>query len=165
MTTVYIDKRLNLLITDSRVTSTIPRNLFGFFPLRPKYQYGVVNQKTLYVHDRLFSASGAVSEIDKVLDWLINKVPVIPDRKLSCHCVLLSKDYVIHMILTKGKFIKKLEYLHEDYTFFMGSGGEYMVDAAIHEEHTTLYDKVFSTFMDVHNHDCFTDDNINVYRF
>lgn len=54
MTTVYIDKRLNLLITDSRVTSTIPRNLFGFFPLRPKYQYGVVNQK-LYMYMTVYS--------------------------------------------------------------------------------------------------------------
>ncbi|EMR6006032.1 hypothetical protein WJW27_002738 [Escherichia coli] len=165
MTTVYIDKRLNLLITDSRVTLTIPRNLFGIFPLKPKYQYEVVNQKTLYVHDRLFSASGTISEIDKVLNWLINKEPVIPHKKLGCHCVLLSKDYIIHMNISNGKFTKKLQYLHEDYTFFMGSGGEYMVDAAIHEDTTTLCNKVFSTFMDVHNHDSFTDSNINVYKF
>ncbi|AXC39060.1 UNVERIFIED_ORG: hypothetical protein [Escherichia phage CMSTMSU] len=36
---------------------------------------------------------------------------------------------------------------------------------AVHEEYNTLLDKVFDTFMDVHNHDIYTDDNINVYRF
>jgi hypothetical protein len=164
MTTVYIDKRLGVLLTDSKVTSCEKRSFLGIFPLKPKFIYGIVTQKSLYVHDRLFSACGNVSEINKVLNYLISQEPVIPDRKASCHCVLLSKDYVIHLISTKGVFHKKLEYLHPDYTFFMGSGGEYMLDAAVHEEYNTLLDKVLNTFMDVHNHDNFTDDNINVYR-
>ncbi|ELW0836412.1 hypothetical protein ACRYKS_25095 [Escherichia coli] len=165
MTTVYIDKRLGVLLTDSKVTSTEQRSFLNLFPLKPKLSYGVVSQKTLYVHDRLFSACGEVSEINKVLRYLISQETVIPDRKASCHCVLVSKDYIIHLIVNKGKFTKKIDYLHNDYTFFMGSGGEYMLDAAVHEEYNTLLDKVFDTFMDVHNHDIYTDDNINVYRF
>lgn len=165
MTTVYIDKRLGVLMTDSRVTSTRPRFFLGIFPLKEKNHYGVVSQKTLYVHDRLFSAAGSVSEIDKVLNYLITGEKVIPSKKLSCHCVLLSKDYCIHFVLVDGKFVKKLVFLHKDYTFFMGSGGEYMIDAACHEDYSTLQAKVLDTFMKVKNHDCFSDDNINVYRF
>ncbi|AXC39061.1 UNVERIFIED_ORG: hypothetical protein [Escherichia phage CMSTMSU] len=42
----------------------------------------------------------------------------------------MSKDYIIHLIVNKGKFTKKIDYLHNDYTFFMGSGGEYMLDSS-----------------------------------
>lgn len=165
MTTVYIDKRVGLLLTDSRVTATQERYFMGLFPLKPKNLYGVVGQKTLYVHDRLFSAAGSVSEINKVLTYLIKGVKVLPSRKGSCHCVLLSKDYCIHLGTNNGKFFKKLEFLHNEYVFFFGSGGEYMVDAAIHENPDTLLDKIFSTFKEIKNHDEYTDDNINVYQF
>ncbi|EON7637039.1 hypothetical protein ABV23_RS00910 [Escherichia coli] len=165
MTTVYVDKRVGLLLTDSRVTTSTERYFLGLFPLKPKKQYGVVTQKSLYIHDRLFSAAGSVNEINKVLMYLIYGDIVLPSRKENCHCVLLSKDYCIHLGTKNGKFFKYLEFMHEEYVFFMGSGGEYMVDAAVHENQDTLLQKIFSTFKEVKNHDEYTDDNINVYQF
>lgn len=164
MTTVYLDKRAGLLLTDSRITYTTPRALWNLFPLRSKEKYGITTQKSLYVHDRLFSAAGSVSEINKILNYLINGEIVIPDRKANCHCILISKDYCIHLGTFKGKFFKYVEFMDNDYVYSTGSGSPYMVDAKIHYQEDTLLDKIFSTFMKVKDHDPYSDDNINVYK-
>lgn len=167
MTTVYIDKRCGLVITDSRVTSTEQRAFLGIFPLREKKHYFVTSQKSMYVHDRLFTSCGSLSEIDKVLNYLCYGTPVIPSRKNNCHCVLLDKEYCIHLIVHNGKFIKKTEFIDNNYKFSMGSGSPYMdlaIDAIPGLVDVPFHEYVLNQFMKVHTKDEYTDDNIIVYK-
>lgn len=167
MTTVYIDKRCGLAMTDSRVTSTMKRAFLGIFPVQDKSFYNVVLQKSMYIHDRLFLACGNVAEINKVLNYLCIGEQVIPSRKDSCQCVLLDKEYCIHLIIYKGKFYKKTQFIGNDFVLAMGSGSPYMKraqDAIPGLLNVSLSDFVLDQFSKVHNKDVYTDDNINIYK-
>lgn len=172
MTTVYVDKRAGIVITDSRVTNTETRNLLGFIPLSKIEKFAVVNQKALYIHDRIFTGAGSVSEINKILQNLIFGTPVYPDDEESCHCLLIGKEYVIHLISFKGKFHKVVEFYKDQYwSLAIGSGSKYisgashMGTAILTHDTEELCSMIIDKFRLVKNKDVYSDDNINIYRF
>lgn len=165
MTTVYVDKRAGLVLTDSRVSWTEKRMFLGLFPLKDKFHCGLAGQKSMYIHDRLFCAAGSVPSINKVLNYLVCGSVVKADYNSNCHCMLISKNYVIHLITYNGKFSKSVEFIGNDYTYIIGSGAPYMIDAKMHDDQETLVDKIFKTFQNVKNHDIYSDDNIQIHRF
>lgn len=168
MTTVYIDKRCGLVLTDSRVTYTVNRAFLGIFPLRSVDTYNVVSQKSMYIHDRLFTACGNVSDIDKVLNYLVSGDKIIPNRKGNCHCILIDKEYCIHFVINNGKFEKYVEFIDYNYVFSMGSGSTYMMKSIKLLPKVwngmSLSDFVIKCFSTVHKKDKYTDNNINLYK-
>lgn len=170
MTTVYVDKRAGLVLTDSRVTTTEERKFLGCIPLATKTTYGVVNQKAFYIHDRLFCAAGVVSEIDKVIQYLIYGKPVYPHRTSSCHCMLIGKEYVIHFIIFKGKLHKHVEFFKSNWCMAIGSGAlhisgiRYRGDIIINDSEDEVRELIIDAFRQVRIKDIYTDDNVNLYR-
>ena len=167
MTTVFVSKRLGLAMTDSRATNTHPRFFLGFFQLTPKTTRTVVPQKALYIHDRLFLACGNVSTITLIMRYLTeHKMPDIPKDCPSCECLLLGKEYAIHMYIDKGKFHKKTLYLKPDFCFIMGSGYDHLFWVKGHKYLPYFSpDFVIDAFRNVCTKDKYTDDNINLYGF
>lgn len=174
MTTVYVDRRAGIVLTDSRVTRTEKRSLFDFIPLSTKEDFGVVNQKALYVHDRIFTGAGSVNEINKILNFLISGKPVVPstEQDESCQCLLIGKEYAIHLVIHKGKFHKWVEFYKDEYwSFATGSGSPHISGAGsmglaiITKDKSELCGMIIERFMRVKNLDKYSDDNINLYRF
>lgn len=165
MTTVYIDKKAGLVLTESRITYTTKRYFLGLFPVKSKEVYGSTNQKSMYIHDRLFTAAGSVFDINKVLNYLISGTEVLPSRHGNCHCILLDEYYCIHFIILNGKFKKYIEYIDKDYTFTMGSGSGYLNTTScfwLEGEDRQKY--IVEQFMKVHKRDKYSDDDIKIYR-
>lgn len=165
MTTVYIDKKAGLVLTDSRITYTNKRYFLGLFPLKSEEVYGSTTQKSMYIHDRLFTAAGSVADINKVLDYLISGNPVIPSRRGNSHCILIDKNYCIHFIMINGEFKKYVEFTDNDYTFMIGSGSAFLqTTACFWLEGEERQEYIFEQFNKVHKRDPYSDDNIKVYR-
>lgn len=164
MTTVYVNKRLGIAITDSRATSEISRYLFGFFPLTSLPDYQVVSQKAMYINDRLFVASGSVGVINQVAQYFANGLkPEFTNKKRSCECLLISDEYAIRIIVEKGKWHKDVIFFNKSWVYIMGSGSNVLYEKL--KDYTNLtHDDVFNAFRTVKDHDNFTDDNINLYR-
>ncbi len=169
MTTVYIDKRCGLAMTDSRVTSTIERAFLGIFPLQSKNQYSKVLQKSMYIHDRLFLSCGTVSEINKVLRYLVEQKPIVPSRKDGCHCLLLDKEYCINFVIHNGVLKKFVQFIDKNYVFSMGSGSSHMRNTfndigSLKLNNMSLSEYVIDEFSKVSEKDIYTDNNINLYK-
>ncbi len=168
MTTVFVSKSLGLAMTDSRVTESTPRYFAGFFPLTMSIEYKVASQKALYIHDRLFVAAGDVSTINRIINYLVNHVPVYVNKNTpGCECLLIGKEYAVYMYVHDGKFKKKTIFFDDNWVAILGSG----YDAIAHIKYSTRHnpilftsDYVIEEFMKVKNKDKFTDDNINLYR-
>lgn len=167
MTTVLVSKRLGLAMTDSRATATYARNFAGFFPLTPEVRYGVVNQKAIYIHDRLFLGSGDVNTINMIIDMLINSTELVIDKNTPmAETILIGKEYAIHMWVWEGKFHKELIFLTPNWLFTMGSGAPYLDKMHRLKGDYSLFDVdfVIEEFKKVQEKDKYTDDNINLYR-
>lgn len=168
MTTVFVSKSLGLAMTDSRVTESTPRFFAGFFPLTLSVQYKVANQKALYIHDRLFVAAGDVSTINLIIRYLVNHEEVLVSKNTpGCECLLIGKEYAIHMYVDKGKFHKKVIFFRDNWVGILGSG----YDAIAHLQYSTRHNPLIFTaehvieeFRKVKDKDKYTDDNINLYR-
>lgn len=167
MTTVFVSKSLGLAMTDSRVTESTPRFFAGFFPLTHSVQYKVTNQKAIYIHDRLFVAAGDVSTINKIIQYLVNHVEVFVTKNTpECECMLIGKEYAIHMYVHKGKFHKRTIFFGENWVSILGSGYDalFHLHYKKHDPFTFTEEYVIEEFKKVKNKDKFTDDNINLYR-
>lgn len=169
MTTVFVSKRLGLAMTDSRVTYSTSRYLAGVFPLTPSIRYGVVNQKALYIHDRLFLASGDVKTITYIMQYLVSQIPVqdrIDKDTPSCDALLIGKDYAIHMTVYKGKFRKRTIFFDNDWVCIMGSGSPALSHMLYRKYNPLSFttDYAIQEFSKVKDADQYTDDNINLYR-
>lgn len=168
MTTVYVNKRLGIALTDSRATSEIPRSFYGIMKLTPRTEYSVVTQKALYIHDSLFLATGNVDSIGRILNYLtVQTVPKVDKKTPECECLLLRNDYAVYMNIYKGKFNKRLIYLYENFEFTMGSG-YHALWRSLHRQQPNQYlmthEDVLTAFKEVYKYDTFSDDNINLYR-
>lgn len=165
MTTVFVSKELGIAITDSRATFQQSRKFLGLFNLTPLPSYKVVNQKALYVHDRLFLACGSVDTIDKVLQYFINGTKFKVNKKTpSCECLLLGKEYGVHLYVYDGKIHKKTIFLEYNFVHFMGSGSSALLRKYYKTLERNTPDEVIDIFKTVHLDDSFTDDNVNLYR-
>lgn len=167
MTTVFVSKSLGLAMTDSRVTESTPRYFAGFFPLTMSVQYKVATQKALYIHDRLFVAAGDVSTINRIINYLVNHVPVYVNKNTpGCECLLIGKDYAVYMYVHDGKFKKKTMFFKDNWVAILGSGYDAMAHMHFKKNEPWLFtpEYVITEFMKVKNKDKFTDDNINLYR-
>lgn len=164
MTTVYVNKRLGIALTDSRATEEVPRYFLGHFPLTPIPKKTVVNQKAIYIHDRLFLATGSVAIINRIAQYFVTGVvPYIPNKKQSCECLLVGDEYSIKVTVEKGKFKKKVLFTKNDFYCIMGSGTKILFDL-LKIDGTETANDVIKQFRKVTRYDPYTDDNINLYR-
>lgn len=167
MTTVYVNKRLGLALTDSRVSTEYERSFFGLFNLTSTYEYSVTPQKALYVHDRLFLSSGNVSTINKVLAMLVDNRKPNFDKKESCDCFLVDPNYVVIISISKGTMSKRTIFSKKNFEISMGSGSNHLmklIKEGLDEAAELTEQYVIEQFRKVTNYDKYTDDNINLYR-
>lgn len=166
MTTILIDKRIGLIITDSRVTQFENKSFLGI-RFRKDVRHYVAPQKALYVHDRLFLACGNVDQgIDVLLNSLINKQDIFKARfkkGSEFNAFLIDKCWMVIFRCRGGKLSKKTVFLGKHTRFSAGSGGRYLTECF--EMKNTDPHHALRVFSRVKNFDKATDDNMNIYRF
>ena len=165
MTTVYVNSRLGVVLTDTRTTSTTYNELFGFI-LNERDEYFDNATKAMYLHDRVFAISGCTTETDKIARYIAFGEPIVPEpkkEKVIGNCVLVDKNWVLQILVENGK-TKKIFYPYpKNWSWGTGSGWDALRDALKVYEEPTL-DEVIAAFKTVHKSDKYTNDQIKIYK-
>lgn len=174
MTTVFIDNYHKIAITDTRVTTTYYSGLDLFLRkffknIKGEVQFGIVGQKAIYVHDHLLLCSGDTDTIHKVLNALIelriNDFRASSDWG-SCKCVWVIGDYYIQFNVHKGKFTKKVIFMHNTFQMSFGSGSFTLpICQVIDSNGFYEVDEIIEKFKLVTRFDKYTNDDLKIYRF
>lgn len=180
MTTIYLNHNLGLLVTDSRATETeiefcFWNRVLPFF-FKPKVHFignKVIAQKSLWVHDNLFTASGSVEQIDQYLNHLIfGTTPCYKTSKqFNFNALLIGRSWVLCIDCESGKVTKQFYCVGQNgrFNLSMGSGGNLVSHLVQGNENVRAKDLseeyVLREFKEHVVNDPYSDDNINIYRF
>lgn len=165
MTTVYVNKRLGVVLTDMRTTTSTYREFFGL-------EFGVVNtfsentNKAMYIHDRVFAISGCTTETEKVAQYLAYGIPLVPapkSEKLCANCLYVDKNWILQIILEKGKVQKYFLPIKSGFHCGTGSGWAALEKELKKYSEPTL-DEVIAAFKTVHKSDKYTNDQIQIHK-
>lgn len=165
MTTIYVNHRLGVVLTDTRTTSTHYNTLFGI-TIKSYNTYFDDSHKAMYIHDRVFTVSGSVLESDKIIRFLTLGEPIVPankKEKLSCNCLLVDKNWTLQFIINNGKFWKNFVITTPTWTYGTGSGWDTLSESLKDKENSTL-EEVIVAFKTIHIKDEFTNDQIRLYK-
>ena len=180
MTTIYLNHKLGLLITDSRATQTeVAFNFWNYvFPKIFKSKintvgHTVVSQKSVWLYDKLFTASGNVWQIDKYLNYIIfgQEPNFAPEPEYNFNAMLISKSWVLCLDCECGKLSKQFYCIGQNGTFTvsMGSGADHIIHLVYGNDMVNVKDLteeyIISEFRNNVVLDPHSDDNINVYLF
>lgn len=166
MTTIYVNHKLGVVLTDTRTTTTITETLFGL-PWNSYDEYNDNGVKAIHVHDRIFVESGSCCESTKILQYLTHGTPIIPSHKKykrTSSCFLVDKNWLLHIYIQKGKVHKKFFALKSDAWYCTGSGAEALKKALEVYNFNPTMDEAIAAFKTVHFSDRFTSNQVRIYN-
>jgi len=166
MTTIYVNPRLGVVLTDTRTTSTTYNEFFGF-TVNERDTFIDNSTKAMYLHDRVFAISGCVEETEKIARYIAFGEPIIPapkKSKISGNCILVDKNWILQIITNKGEVSKIFFPIpHKNWAWGTGSGWDALKkELSVYDEPTL--DEVIAAFKTVHKSDKYTNDQIKLYK-
>lgn len=167
MTTIYVNHKLGVVMTDTRTTTTMVESFLGLIPVGTYDVYDDNGIKAIHVHDRIFVESGSCSESTKILQYLTHGKPIVPahkKHKLISNCFLIDKNWLLQIAIDKGKVIKKFQPLSPDAWYCTGSGASALYNALKVYDYKPTMEQAIAAFKTVHFSDRFTNNKVNIYQ-
>lgn len=167
MTTIYVNHKLGVVMTDTRTTTTYIKSFLGLVKVGTYDVYDDSGIKAIHVHDRIFVESGSCSESAKILQYLTDGTPIKPahkKNKLISNCFLVDKNWVLQIAINKGKIIKKFIALEPDAWYSTGSGADALYKALEAYNFNPSFEQAIDAFKTVHFSDRFTSSDVRIYQ-
>ncbi|WNV47569.1 hypothetical protein ENKO_466 [Klebsiella phage fENko-Kae01] len=166
MTTIYVNHKLGVVMTDTRTTTTVQETFLGI-PIATYDTFNDDGVKAINVHDRIFVESGSCEESTKILQYLAHGTPIKPapkKYKLLSNCFLVDKNWLLQIYIQKGKVHKRFHVVKEDSWYCTGSGSNALYEALKVYDFKPTLEEAISAFKTVHFSDRFTSNQVLIYK-
>lgn len=167
MTTILVDYKDGLVMTDSRVTVSKGYwiRLFNRTVLEwsKETQTKICNQKAIFLHDRLFTGAGDSDDISHLLSHLALGVKLELSSDANFTALLIDKNWILEFNCNKGIMKKKLRLLSKENWLTIGSGKKVLA-SELNAITSWSPKSVMKAFGRVTLRDKYTDDNLNIYK-
>lgn len=166
MTTICVDLGTGVIVSDTRVTRDVRREVTIFnlltIPIsRMKTTQWDCTQKALYLHDGVLFGAGDVDNISRIINiFTREKVDLSDDDMTTCY---IRKNYYIIWNMYKGKLIKKVYFYNkkDGGRLYFGSGSKWL-QRLVSRTKGDLWDIIIS-YIFVKQLDKYTNDRINLH--